>query len=72
MNTFNNTTLYPDTYDYFYVVAEAVESITNDGFGIVYPQLNNYFYEIFFFILIQYFLFKSHSENELHTHERAS
>lgn len=44
MNTFNNTTLYPDTYDYFYVVAEAVENIVDDGFGIVYPQLNNYFY----------------------------
>lgn len=44
MDTFNNKDLYPETYDYFYVVAEAVESITDDGFGIVYPQLNDYFY----------------------------
>ncbi len=44
MNTFNNKKLYPDKYNYFYVVAEAVENIKDDGFGIVYPQLNDYYY----------------------------
>ena len=42
--TFNNTSLYPSNFDYFYVVAEAIENIKDDGFGVVYPQLNNYQY----------------------------
>lgn len=44
INTFNNSNLYPTNYDYFYVVAEAVENIKDDGFGIVYPQLNEHCY----------------------------
>lgn len=44
VNTFNNTQLYPSNYDWFYVVAEAEENIEDDGFGVVYPQLNNYQY----------------------------
>ncbi len=44
VQTFNNEKLYPSNFDYFYVVAEATENIKDDGFGIVYPQLNNFQY----------------------------
>ena len=41
VNTFKNPTLYPHQFAYFYVVASAVKNIKDDGFGIVYPQLDN-------------------------------
>ena len=41
MGTFRNTSLYPQKYAYFYVIASAIENIKDDGFGIVYPQLND-------------------------------
>lgn len=41
MGTFNNEKLYPTNYNYFYIVAETTENIKNDGFGVVYPQLND-------------------------------
>jgi hypothetical protein len=44
INTFKNPNLYPREYGYFYVVAEAIENIKDDGFGVVYPQLKKYFY----------------------------
>lgn len=33
--------LYPRQYAYFYVVASAIKNIKDDGFGIVYPRLDN-------------------------------
>lgn len=39
INTFKNSQLYPQNYAYFYVIASAIENIQDDGFGIVYPQL---------------------------------
>jgi hypothetical protein len=41
INTFKNPELYPREYAYFYIVASAIENIKDDGFGIVYPQLDN-------------------------------
>jgi hypothetical protein len=41
VNTFRNPELYPREFAYFYVVASAIDNIKNDGFGIVYPQLDN-------------------------------
>jgi hypothetical protein len=41
MQTFRNPNLYPRQFGYFYVVAEAIENIKDDGFGVVYPQLPN-------------------------------
>jgi hypothetical protein len=40
VKTFRNRVLYPPQYAYFYIVASAIENIKDDGFGIVYPQLN--------------------------------
>jgi hypothetical protein len=40
VNTFKNPKLYPIKYAYFYVVASAIKNIKDDGFGIVYPQLD--------------------------------
>lgn len=41
INTFLNKQLYPNKYAYFYIVAEAIENIKDDGFGIVYPKLSD-------------------------------
>ena len=38
VQTLYNKTLYPDTYDWIYVVAMAVKDIEEDGFGILYPS----------------------------------
>ena len=38
VQTLYNKTLYPDTYDWVYVVAMAVKDIEEDGFGILYPS----------------------------------
>ena len=40
VKTFRNRVLYPPQYAYFYIVASAIENIKDDGFGIVYPQLD--------------------------------
>ena len=44
VNSFRNQNLYPREYGYFYVVATAIENVKDDGFGVVYPQLDKYFY----------------------------
>jgi hypothetical protein len=41
INTFLNKELYPNKYAYFYIVAEAIENIKDDGFGVVYPRLSD-------------------------------
>ncbi len=41
VETFKNPMLYPRQYAYFYVVASAIKNIKDDGFGIVYPRLDN-------------------------------
>ena len=41
VKTFRNRVLYPPQYAYFYVVASAIDNIKDDGFGIIYPQLEN-------------------------------
>lgn len=40
IQTFRNPTLYPPQLAYFYVVASAIKNIKDDGFGVVYPQLD--------------------------------
>jgi hypothetical protein len=42
IQTFRNPTLYPPQHAYFYVVASAIENIKDDGFGVVYPQLEQH------------------------------
>lgn len=39
VDTFRNHQLYPYKFAYFYVVASAIKNIKDDGFGIVYPEL---------------------------------
>jgi hypothetical protein len=41
ISTFRNEKLYPRKFAYFYVVASAIKNIKDDGFGIVYPQLDD-------------------------------
>lgn len=55
MKGLKNENLYPSQYNYFYVVASAIENIKNDGFGIVYPQLKDCFY-----------IPTAHEDNSLH------
>ena len=38
VNTLSNKQLYPDNYDWIYVVAMATTDIEDDGFGILYPS----------------------------------
>lgn len=40
VKTFRNRVLYPPQYAYFFIVASAIENIKDDGFGIVYSQLD--------------------------------
>lgn len=40
IQTLLNPKLYPQSYRWFYVVAEAVKNIKDDGFGVVYPRLS--------------------------------
>jgi hypothetical protein len=39
IKTLLNPQLYPPSYRWFYVIAEAVKNIENDGFGVVSPRL---------------------------------
>jgi len=41
INTLVNPKLYSPEYKWFYVVAEAIKNIKDDGFGVVYPRLSS-------------------------------